>query len=134
MESSGSAKRKLPRSFLTQNSSEPQRKKTFNGYEIGKIYRGRGGRGAFRIVHAGREAARTAPNDGPSAAGAEQARAGIDEHGSSMAPEAARARKLPSTFTASASRAEGGARQGNGASHAKPGMHSEADTKVYGIP
>ncbi|KAK9916313.1 hypothetical protein WJX75_001149 [Coccomyxa subellipsoidea] len=130
MENSGSAKRKLPRSFLTQPASEPQRKKMSNGYGTGEIHRGRGGRGAFRIVHAGREPARTAPKDAPSAEGSKQAWASGDAQGSTMALEASRGRKLPSTFTASTGRTEGGTRQVIGASRATPSVHSEADTKA----
>lgn len=101
-----------------------------NGYGTGEIHRGRGGRGAFRIVHAGREPARTAPKDAPSAEGSKQAWASGDAQGSTMALEASRGRKLPSTFTASTGRTEGGTRQVIGASRATPSVQSEADTKV----
>ncbi|CAL8466655.1 g6191 [Coccomyxa elongata] len=145
----GSAKRKLPRSFLAPDTKESQRTKINGRARFGRFIRGRGGQkssavlsvasspaphasSAHQQLDASSMAAVAAPNIADrSGAMAASSQAENCSNTPVIDPEAPRIRKLPSTFAAASNAGQEGAKLlGNAPRHTVPNPRSQADTKA----
>lgn len=145
----GSAKRKLPRSFLAPDTKQSQRTKINGRGRFGRFTRGRGGRKASALLSVAGSPAPHASSGQKQLDASSMAAVAVpniaDSSGAMAAsnqavncintpvidPEAPRIRKLPSTFAAAHNAGREGAKVlENAPRHTVPNPRSQADTKV----